>query len=788
LPYLGGYSIAERDWKSAQVALESADGTQVRRVLWRAFLLVGVLAVALYRLVPRGGWQDLAYLAIGSTSVTAIAIGMRMHHPVRRKPWRLMLVGQLLWVIGDAVDSFNRDVRNVTSYPALTDLFYLAAYPLLGAGLFLLIRGRRPRHDLAGLLDSATVTAGLALLSWVLLAEPTLAEWDQSVAAATVSAVYPFGDILLVGLLIRLVTTPGGRTPSLRWLLTAGFLLVAGDTISAAVGLYSSSSTDAFDVIWLASYVAWGTAALHPSMFSLSEPTSGVDGGFSRARLAAMCLATMVAPAILGVQAAIGGPLDVWPVVVGSVLMFLFVVARMRVAIHQIIEANRRRDELQDELAYRAVHDSLTDLPNRAQAMRLIDAALNRAQRSGAMIGLLFIDLDGFKAVNDTLGHGAGDEVLRTVAQRLREKVRGGDVVSRVGGDEFVVLLEPVESEAEAALVANRLIETASEPIITPVGEARIGASIGVAISQDGSIDPPGLLHEADRAAYRAKSAGRGRAEMFDDAFRQHLDERSELEAALGVAIAEDTLDVYYQPIIDVATSRARGYEALVRWDRPGIGVVPPIDFIPTAEASNLICELDAWVLNRATAQLAQWTRTNAAECASLTMAVNISGRHVSNRRIIRDVTSALESSGIDPHRLVLEITETVLLEDLIAIHHLEQLRELGVSVSIDDFGIGYSSVSRLQQLPVDSVKIDQSFLDPSRRASRELLRLMVETAHALGLPVIAEGVEEEDQLQTLRAINCESAQGFLFARPMPAPDNGNPPSPTAAGHMRSAR
>jgi diguanylate cyclase (GGDEF)-like protein len=719
-----------------------------------------------YGLVPDGLAQDAVYLAVGASSVAAIALGARVHTPRDRLPWAMMCAGLLLWVLGDAASSWYQDVAHIDTAPTVSDAFYLAAYPVLGAGLALLMRGRGLRRDPAGWLDSATVTAGLGLLSWVLLADPILEASNQSAAAAAVAVAYPIGDILLLGLLIRLVTTPGGRAPAFWWLTCAVALLITADTISAALGLWSTSNTTAYDVIWLAAYVAWGTAALHPSMAVLTEPSPSQEPRFTPVRLAALATASLIAPGVLAVEQITGAPLDVWELVAGSIVLSLLVVSRMYVAVRKATSSNRERARLQVSLAHQADHDALTGLSNRGRALAEIEAALRRAQRTGVLLGLLYIDLDGFKPVNDTFGHRAGDDVLRIVADRLRESVRAGDLVARLGGDEFIVLLETLDAEADAVQMAVRVVESLSVPI--PLSQARrpsVGASVGVAISQDGFVDAERLMHEADTACYRAKRAGRGRVEVFDDALRRELDERAELEAALENAIRCNELVLHYQPIVDLRTGAISGYEALVRWPRRGHGVLAPGDFIPTAEESDLICELDAWVLRRATSQLAAWS---AAGALPRTVAVNISGRHISQPRIVAEVRQALAQSGLPASRLVLEITETVLVEDLLAIDHLRRIRELGVSVSIDDFGTGYNSIARLQNLPIDVLKIDRSFLDP-RNSSRALLQLMVHAAHAFGLPVVVEGVSSVRELEMLRRMDCESVQGFFVSRPLPA-------------------
>jgi len=748
---------------------QEAPGRDARPVngwLWKAYLAAGALAVALYSLTGSGVGHDVAYVSVGLSSVIAIVLGSRLNEPARPLPWLLMAAGQLAWVVGDAIDSWQVDVQHISRFPSLADAFYLGAYPILGWALVQLIRLRQSGRDVAGLLDSAIVTAGLGVLSWVVLAHPTFLESQQSVAASSVGLAYPVADIILVGLLARLVTTPGGRTPAFRLLLSAVALLILGDSASDLVNLVSSGSSS-FDFLWLSSYILWGAAALHPSMRTISSPSPDAAQPFTGRRLIVLALATLTAPATLAAQLIFARRVDGWAIVAGSVVLFLLVVGRMNLAIDQIVASNRQRERLQADLAYQASHDSLTRLPNRAHVLSLIEGAMHRGQRSGALVAVLFVDLDRFKAVNDAFGHGAGDDVLRAVAARMQAEVRGGDVVARLGGDEFVVLLEPVESQEAVIDVAQRLIAAVSAPIDTahagtPVA---VGASIGVGFSLDGDTDPERLLGEADAAAYRAKALGRGRVEVFDESLRRHLHDRADLEAAISHGLTHGEFEMVYQPVVDVKTQRLQGFEALIRWNRPGSGQVMPDDFIPVAESSRLICDVDRWALDTALAQLAQWS----ARVPDLWVAVNISGRHISDPRVVADVREALAASGVEGAQLVLELTETIRIDDFRAVDHLQQLRELGVSVSIDDFGTGYNSIIQMQNLPVDSIKIDRSFIASTHTASEQLVLLIVQAAHAFGFTVIAEGVELAEQLSTLDEVGCDSAQGYLIARPLPA-------------------
>ncbi len=442
--------------------------------------------------------------------------------------------------------------------------------------------------------------------------------------------------------------------------------------------------------------------------------------------------------------------------------------AVVHASIQQIVTSVRQREELQFALAHRATHDPLTELPNRAQALTLVTSALHRARRSGEMTGLLFIDLDGFKAVNDGHGHAAGDTVLREVAARMRSLVRPGDVVCRLGGDEFVVLVEPVRTERDLMDLAERLIAGVSEPVDADGARVRVGASIGIAVSRDGGADADVLFAEADTAAYRAKRHGRGRAELFDEALRQQLTERARTEAAITEGLAAGEMRLVYQPVLDVAGQRLHGYEALLRWERDGV-TVPPDEFIPVAEASSLICDVDRWVLHEATRQLAAWRAEMPTPPGrpEPTIAVNVSGRHLTDPRVVADVADALAASGLPPHLLVVEVTETVLVDDPVAMTHLAELRALGVAIAIDDFGTGYTSIGQLRHMPVDTLKIDRSFVTSPDPGQRELVALIIRAAHTFGLTVVAEGVEEPGQLERLREQACDHAQGYLLHRPL---------------------
>ena len=382
---------------------------------------------------------------------------------------------------------------------------------------------------------------------------------------------------------------------------------------------------------------------------------------------------------------------------------------------------------------------------------------------------MLFIDLDDFKRTNDLLGHAVGDDVLRETSIRLKELARTDDTVARVGGDEFVLVAEAVGSIHDAVAIGERVVEVLSAPMRLDGRVIRISASVGITMAVDGHASGEQLVREADPAVYRAKEAGRNRVEVFDDAMRNEVNQRSAIEVELAEALRNNELTVAYQPVVSSSDMTVQGFEALVRWRKPDGTPVPPDAFIPIAEASDLIVDLDRWVIRTATAELATWTQLGLDPAIHL--AVNVSGRHLVDRRIVGDIADALAYSGLDPKRLVLEITETVLLSDMpVACGHLEQIRALGVTIALDDFGSGYTSLATLRQLPVDVLKIDRSLvmeLGPAKGQS--LVRLIIEAAHEFGMGVIAEGVETEEQRMLLQQLGCESVQGWLFSPAVPA-------------------
>ena len=425
------------------------------------------------------------------------------------------------------------------------------------------------------------------------------------------------------------------------------------------------------------------------------------------------------------------------------------------------------------ELSHQALHDSLTGLPNRALLTDRLLQAIAGSRRRGSHLGVIFLDLDRFKMVNDVLGHAVGDEVLQHVARRIAASIRPGDTVARLGGDEFVVVCDDI-SAIEIDGIATRLLAELGVPRPIAGREMSFTASLGIAISDDDAT-PERLLRDSDAAMYRAKERGRARIELFDVALRSRVERRQATASALHQALEREEFAVHYQPVIDLSTGAMVSAEALLRWNHPTRGLISPDEFIPLAEETGLIVPLGAWVLDQACAQLARWQDLESGPAtANLTVAVNLSVRQMLGPDIAAAVEDVLRRNGVAAADLCLELTESVFMADVDYFGRtLAVLKDIGVRLAIDDFGTGYSSLSYLQRYPVDVVKIDQSFVRRMGGAPQDaaLVAAIVAMADALSLDVTAEGVETRQQLLALRALGVRHGQGFYLARPVPPVD-----------------
>ena len=432
------------------------------------------------------------------------------------------------------------------------------------------------------------------------------------------------------------------------------------------------------------------------------------------------------------------------------------------------VEAER----IERQLRHDALHDRLTGLPNRVCFVERLRHASERARRHQASaFAVLFLDLDHFKVVNDSFGHLAGDELLTEVARRLSRCLRSVDTLARLGGDEFALLLEEVTEPSDAARVAERLQHSLRDPMTIGTSEVFTSASIGIALSGRADDASQNLLRSADLAMYRAKEHGRSRFEVFDPAMHIAAMERLHLEMDLRRALERDQLVLHYQPVVSLNTGNLVAVEALIRWEHPERGTIPPLDFIPIAERTGLIVEIGRWVLARACEQLKAWERTFGYE-APQSVWINVSPKQFAQRDLAAQVADVFSSLAFEPRRIKFEITESIMLENIeAATRTLSELRSLGVQVFMDDFGTGYSSLTYLGRLPLDGIKVDRSFVGQMGIDERQsqLVRTIVTLIRNLGLEPIAEGVETDHQAKLLREMGCAFAQGFVFCRPVPA-------------------
>jgi diguanylate cyclase (GGDEF)-like protein/PAS domain S-box-containing protein len=430
------------------------------------------------------------------------------------------------------------------------------------------------------------------------------------------------------------------------------------------------------------------------------------------------------------------------------------------------------RKQFEEKLAYDAYHDHLTGLSNRTAFHEALKRALARSRRHGRPNAVLFLDLDRFKLINDSLGHEVGDHLLIEVAERLRTCLRPEDVVSRFGGDEFAVLLEDIAGNDDAIQVADRVIELLRQPLPVASREIFLTTSIGIAIGRDGATEPGELLREADQAMYRAKAAGGCRWDLYDASLAPPMVERLELETELWRAVERRELILHFQPEVSLCSGEVRAVEALVRWRHPERGLLPPGSFIPLAEETDLVIAIDRFVLAEACRCAREWQPT----LGAVVVSVNLSPRWLRRVRSYDEIFEIVAASGLDPKLLQLEVTERLALGDDEAVGTLDRLRQLGLRVAVDDFGTGHSALGYLRRFPIDVIKLDRSFVERVDHVSPEaaIVQAVIALGHALGMHVTAEGVERAEQVERLRALGCDSAQGHYFSVPVPVDELGS--------------
>jgi diguanylate cyclase (GGDEF)-like protein/PAS domain S-box-containing protein len=1060
---------------------------KLHRYVLSGYVIWWAVLVALYYAEP--GLRAETWGLIGLSGVGGIVAGVAINRPSRKLPWLLLAAALASFTAGQVSFLVAELIGVELPFPSFADVLYLLTYPLYAGGLLIFIWWRTPDRDRRSLIDGLTLTAGLALLSWIYLILPYVNSPELSWLQKSVAIAYPLGDVLVLAMLARLLAPGAGRTRSVEFLTLGALGVLTSDVAYGLIQLHSQfHNGSVVDLGWAVFYGGWGAAALHPTMTELTKPVTRQAARVSRARLIVLMLASLIAPVVLFLESFRfrGGSLSV--IAVFSALLYLLVLSRLsdvatshgralareravrragaslvsavtleqagaavrsatdallsraagaaglprvagaaglprvagaaglpRVAgaagfrrdrrgdvllavrtggavravatasadpepmsrlaglaedwlplvtgstpilapaaslpphaaavvpgydwmllcpltlndrpsgdpvigalvifgeqrtladlaatleilAHQValaverimlreevirqgneayfralvqdtsdvilivaddgkvryatpsatsifgdiavagaylwdLVADGHRDELigvlrrasaegfssryvdrritrrdgvtvqvqvrasdlrtdptvaglvltlrdvteqrqlEEQLKYQAFHDALTGLPNRLFFQDQVSQRVAAARLDGATAGVLFVDLDDFKVVNDTMGHGVGDELLVAVAVRLVGLIREGDTAARLGGDEFALLVANAPDSAAVEAVAGRLVRAFAEPLVLASGAVLTTVTVGVATTDDGN-DTDELLRQADLALYAAKAAGKRQWRRYQPVLSAGLVQRRDLQAELEKAVARSAFTLAYQPIVALTTGELAGFEALVRWPHPEWGMMQPGQFIALAEETGQIVPLGSWVLARAAADTARWRRDPREDGEvprGLYVSVNVSARQFSAPGFVDGVRRILDSSGLEPGALMLELTESVLLRrDERVVSDLMQLRAIGVRLALDDFGTGYSSLSYLRELPIDVLKMDKSFVDGIAVTEQRLALAqgIVQIARTLQLEVVAEGIESEVQRDLLIAMGCQFGQGYLLAMPMPA-------------------
>jgi diguanylate cyclase len=745
-------------------------------VIWAALGLFG--AYLAWHLVGWGGsthrslvgdslFVGADLLAVSGTLMAAA----RCRSDVRRfRSWCLVSLGMGGYLIGGLLQLQRQAIHHFRDMPDWSDLvFYLFFF--VGLVGFAATRRTTVRRWLFTF-DMVTIALSAGAVLWYFVAGPAATARGHSVHEVVYSIVYPVGDLVLLLATVRTLqrgVAPSSRRP-IRVLALGITTYVVGDTVVGYLALHGGYGAGSwFDLPAMLAVTLFAIAGGLQSSAKSEESTA-------IARRAGSYWAAYVGAAVVfGLVFVVQRHDPFFPdrsIAGVAFLMAVLVATSQLLGRRALVSEHERNEELVRDLRFQAFHDNLTGVANRALFGVRLYHALARRRPALANHAVLMIDLDGFKAVNDTFGHEAGDELLRVVATRLSSALRRGDTVARVGGDEFAILLEDVSSIRAVLELVTQLLEVIGQPVPVGVHSLAPAASVGIAITGDEEDTADDLLRFADAAMYRAKHDGSTHFCLFEPAMQRALTERLQLEGDLRGAAERGELRVLYQPILALSSGRVTGFEALVRWHHPTRGLLTPDVFVPVAEECGLIHEIDTWVLRRACTEVKRWNLEN--EGDPISVHVNLSPLQLQEPDLVASVAAALAAADLEPELLILELLETSVLSDLdLARQRLGEVKGLGVRIAMDDFGTGYSSVTHLRQLPIDILKIDRSFIGELSFSSqsRTLVRILIRLAAALDIESVAEGIEDTEQLVHLRHERCSFGQGYLFARPLEADD-----------------
>ncbi len=732
----------------------------------------------------------------------------KQYAPSSAKVWLLLGWAQLVYALGDIIWAVLEVGFHISPYPSIADLFYLLYYPLV----FVAILQYPSRKFLAldwtkRFLDLATNLIGASVLFWNYILGPIIANnVDSPLLEQVLGFAYPLGDLaLLFSIIFLFYNRLHGESAGPFLLITFGMvIMVVTDSvfsIQTINGTYTPGSM--LDSGW----IVQNLLVLAAGVWQIMIVRKMVQEEKISASLVKIANDLFSYYPLIWLNAAVGMfyqshfntfPMSFQQIAIVTLVLWFIVLFRQIVtnvetkrlfsqidgslktvtkqtqdleAANQILTFEiSERKKVEERLVYDALHDFLTHLPNRALFIDRLDMAIQRSKRHPEIyFSILFLDLDQFKQINDTKGHSAGDELLIQVAQRLSNCVRASDTVARLGGDEFIILQECVDDDATEFLSANRILNEFKSPLFVDGDNVYISVSIGILPDISGYENSNDVLRDADIAMYHAKESGKARFEVFDPIMRTQAIQRVMIENELRYAIEFKEFKLQYQPIYSLKTDQIMGFEALIRWHNPRMGLVPPGVFIPVAEETGSIIEIGDWVLTEACRQMKKW-HDRFPSWNSLSVNVNISGRQFAQPDFVEKLKKNLSDIGLNPTALKLEITESVLLNSQQTESELfSSLRDMGVHLQIDDFGTGYSSLSYIQHIPVDVIKIDRSFIQELGNGKKfvELIHAIIRMAHSLGMETTAEGIETLDQRDVLKSMGCNYGQGFLMSKPL---------------------
>ncbi|HMD89815.1 MAG TPA: EAL domain-containing protein [Anaerolineaceae bacterium] len=754
---------------------------------------------------------DIASPLVEMVAASGLYYGARASFSVSKRTglaWTILALSVLFFAIGDTVWGILEVGLGQTPFPSIADYFYVVFYPLFLVGILILPTAQlTSREWVKRSLDLAIVLLAAVLVFWNLLLGPIHnASFTTSVLAQVLSLSYPVGDFLLLWATLLLIYYQSkNRLASSTLLLAIGAtIMVITDCTFAYENLNGGyTSGGILDFGWVVAFLTFGLAGMLQAGSIYSEEGKAQENPAEQPAPLAPWVSYLPYVLLAGVYLLLlqshstHFPMDFFSlslssgVIIGLVLIRQLVATNENSALNEQLRAALLRlqqqadkqaetnQELQTEVNERkkaeqqlnhdVLHDALTGLPNRVLFMDRLGRAIEYAKRQNHPFSVLFLDLDHFKVINDSMGHSIGDQLLISISQRLKVSLRSSDTVARLGGDEFVILLEGTNDFESVINSANRIQNDLKPPFILDNHKIFVTASIGVVLSINEYERPEEVLRDADLAMYRAKANGKARYEVFNANLRTMAISRLEIENELRHALDHQEFELNYQPILGLKTSNLIGFEALIRWNHPSRGQLLPAEFIPIAEETGLILPIGEWVLREACSQTLIWQEAFKNQ-ANLAINVNISSKQLADPNFIDALLQILKDTGFNPAHLRFEITESVLIDNqVIANEIFKKLGDLGIQLEVDDFGTGYSALNYIQRFPIHTIKIDKSFVEEIGMTDKNLglVQTIVLMAHEMGMDAIAEGVETDDQLQSLKRMGCNYGQGFLISRPL---------------------